>query len=36
MSEHKREPWVERNWYWLVILFGVIFVALIDTFAPTH
>ena len=25
---------VERNWYWFVIAFGVIFVACIDTFAP--
>jgi hypothetical protein len=35
MSGHSREPWLERNWSWVVILFGVIFVALIDTFAPT-
>ncbi len=29
------EPWVERNWSWLVIAFGVAFVVWIDTFMPT-
>ncbi len=33
-SEHK-EFWLERNWYWLVIAFGVSFVMCIDFFAPT-
>ena len=34
-SKHS-ESWLERNWYWLVILLGVIFVAFIDFYAPTH
>ena len=35
MSElGRREPWVERHWSWLVILFGVLFVTLLDSFAP--
>jgi hypothetical protein len=29
------KSWVERNWYWLVISFGVLFVILLDSFAPT-
>ena len=35
MSAANKEPWVERHWSWLVILFGVIFVVCLDTFAPT-
>jgi len=34
-SLHTTEHWIERNWYWFVITFGVIFVACIDIFAPT-
>ena len=34
MSEHQQDPWVERNWYWLVITFGILFIACIDFFAP--
>ena len=35
MSElGRKEPWVERHWSWLVILFGVLFVTLLDTFSP--
>ena len=30
-----KEHWIERNWSWLVIAFGVIFVMCIDNFAPT-
>lgn len=33
-SQH-REHWLERNWSWFVILFGLILVASIDLFAPT-
>ncbi len=29
-----RESWLERNWYWLVIFVGVIFVFCIDFYAP--
>ena len=29
------ESFIERNWYWFVIAFGVAFVACIDIFAPT-
>ena len=29
------EPWVERNWSWLVIAFGIAFVLCIDNFMPT-
>ena len=29
------ESFFERNWYWFVIAFGVIFVTCIDIFAPT-
>jgi len=32
---HATEHWVERKWSWLVIAFGIIFVACIDFFAPT-
>jgi hypothetical protein len=31
---HQTESWVERNWYWLVVLFGLIFVLCLDTFNP--
>ena len=30
-----REYWVERNWSWLVIGFGLAFIAWIDVWAPT-
>jgi hypothetical protein len=32
-KEHK-VSFIERNWSWLVIIFGVIFVLCIDNFAP--
>jgi hypothetical protein len=37
-TEHHvdQDTWLERNWFWLVIAFGVGFVAWIDIFAPTH
>ncbi|GEM_PF-1258340 len=28
------EFWLERNWSWVVIAFGVIFVLCIDNFSP--
>ena len=31
----KREPWVDRWWPLLVILFGLIFVAVLVSFKPT-
>jgi hypothetical protein len=34
-SSHPREHWLERNWSWLVILFGLILVISIDLFFPT-
>jgi hypothetical protein len=34
-SSHQREHWLERNWSWLVILFGLILVISIDLFFPT-
>jgi hypothetical protein len=30
-----KEAWWEQWWPWFVIVFGVIFVAIIDTFNPT-
>ena len=33
-SSEARASWVERNWSWLVILFGVLFVTLLDSFHP--
>jgi hypothetical protein len=30
----KREPWVDRWWLVLLILFGLIFVSFIVTFKP--
>lgn len=27
--------WLERNWPWLVILYGVLFLTLITSFAPS-
>ena len=29
-----KQPWLERNWSWLVIAYGVLFVACIDLFMP--
>ena len=29
-----KQSWVERHWSWLVILFGALFITLLDTFAP--
>jgi hypothetical protein len=34
-ASNHTESWLERNWSWLVILFGVIFVLCIDFYAPT-
>jgi len=34
MSSHHQEPWIDRWWIPLVILFGVLFVALLDFFHP--
>jgi hypothetical protein len=28
--------WLDRWWPWLVILFGLIFVGILVTFAPTY
>ena len=35
-SGEPTRSWVERHWYWLTILFGVIFVLCIDLFAPVQ
>ena len=35
MSTKHHHNWFERNWSWAVILFAVLFVALLDGFAPT-
>ena len=35
MSQHgNSESFLERNWYWFVIAFGVIFVTCINCFHP--
>jgi hypothetical protein len=34
-APHDHEPWIERNWQVLVIAFGLIFVTVLVTFAPT-
>lgn len=34
-TPHEREHWLERNWYFLVILFGLLLVLSIDLFFPT-
>jgi hypothetical protein len=26
--------WLDRNWYWLVILYGIIFVTFLVSFKP--
>jgi hypothetical protein len=33
-SSHKSEAWIERWWPAFVIVFGVLFVYIIDNFAP--
>ena len=36
MSEHhEKEAWLDRYWQPLVILFGLLFVTLLVSFAPT-
>ena len=32
----KKESLLERHWYWLVVLFGLIFAMCLDFFHPTH
>ncbi len=34
-ASNEAGSWVDRWWQVLVILFGVIFVTILDTFAPT-
>ncbi len=31
---HKSEAWIDRWWPLFVILFGVVFVLILDNFAP--
>ena len=33
-SGEPTSSWLERHWYWLVIVFGIIFVLCIDLFMP--
>lgn len=33
-SSHEQESWFDRWWILLVILFGVLFVAFLDSFHP--
>jgi len=35
MSSSHKSSWIDRWWPLLVILYGVLFVAIIDSFAPT-
>jgi hypothetical protein len=35
MSAPHKDHWLEYNWSWLVIAFGLLFVACLDFFAPT-
>jgi hypothetical protein len=35
MSAPNKEHFIERNWSWFVIAFGLICVYFLDTFAPT-
>ena len=34
MSSPHKDHWLERNWYWLVVLFGLICVYFLDNFRP--
>lgn len=34
-SSHKTEHWLDRNWPWVVILYGIIFVTILVSFKPT-
>ena len=34
-SEVNKEYWLERNWSWLVIGFGAVFIAWLDSWKPT-
>lgn len=34
-ASHESGHWVERNWYWLVILYGVLFLTLLVSYAPS-
>jgi steroid 5-alpha reductase family enzyme len=34
-SSHKSEPWIDRWWPLLVIVFGLLFVTLLTQFHPT-
>ena len=34
-DEVKKEYWLERNWSWLVIGFGAVFIAWLDSWKPT-
>ena len=33
---HKKEHWLERNWSWLVIAYGVAFILCIDHWMPKN
>lgn len=34
-ASHESGHWIEQNWYWLVILYGVLFLTLLVSFAPS-
>jgi len=33
-SSHQSEPWIDRYWQVLVILFGILFVTFLVSFKP--
>jgi hypothetical protein len=35
-SGEPTSSWVERHWYWLTIVFGLLLVISIDLFAPVQ
>jgi hypothetical protein len=34
-ASNESAHWVERHWYWMVILYGLLFLTLLVSFAPS-
>lgn len=34
-ASHESGHWIERNWYWLVILYGVLFLTFLVSYKPS-
>lgn len=33
-SSHHKESWIDRWWILLIIIFGLLFIAMLDSFHP--